>query len=287
MVCLLRCPFRCLRVAGPLANSLLYVCAHADSIAEFGPSPLVKLNGGDYDCFVIAEACCHNKQGGMVMPKVGVCLPGCGFLDGSEIHEAVFTLLALDQAGAEIVCCAPDKPQFKVVDHGQQADAAGQTRNVLTESARIARCEIVPLKQVNAKDIDALVFPGGFGAALNLCTFGVDGPNCSVDPDVESLVSDMVEMKKPIGAICIAPALLARILGRKNIPAKLTIGTDPGTAGALTKMGAKHCDCPATEMVADHEHRVVTTPAYMLAKGPAEVHQGISKAITELLKMIG
>jgi len=221
------------------------------------------------------------------MPKVAVCLSGCGFLDGSEIHEAVFTLLALDQARAEIVCCAPDKPQFKVVDHGKRADAAGETRNVLTESARIARCEIVPIRQIKAKDIDALVFPGGFGAALNLCTFGADGPDCSVDPDVESLVNDMVEMNKPIGAICIAPALIARILGKKNIAAKLTIGTDPGTAGALANMGAQHCDCPATDMVTDHEHKVVTTPAYMLAKGPAEVHEGISKAIKELLKIIG
>jgi enhancing lycopene biosynthesis protein 2 len=221
------------------------------------------------------------------MPKVAVCLSGCGFLDGSEIHEAVFTLLALDQAGAEIICCAPDKPQFKVVDHSKSSDVAGETRNVLVESARIARGEIKPISQIRAQDIDALAFPGGYGAALNLCTFGAEGPDCTVDPDVESLVSDMVEMKKPIAAICIAPAMLARILGRKNIPAQLTIGTDADTAAALNKMGVKHCECPATEAIVDSERKVVSTPAYMLGKGPAEVHAGITKCVTELLRMIG
>jgi len=219
------------------------------------------------------------------MPKVAVCLSGCGFLDGAEIHESVFTLLALDRAGAEILCCAPDKPQTRVMDHLAQSDA-GETRNVLIESARIARCEITPLSKVRAADIDALIFPGGFGAALNLSSFGTDGPECTVDPDVEALVHTMLEMGKPIGAICIAPAMLARILGKKNIPAKLTIGTDADTAGALNKMGVKHQDCPAREMVVDPQHKVVSTPAYMLAKGPAEVCEGISKCVTELLKMI-
>ena len=220
------------------------------------------------------------------MAKVAVCLSGCGFLDGSEIHEAVFTLLALDRAGVEIVCCAPDKPQTKVVNHAAQKDL-GETRNVLVESARIARCEITPLSKIDARSIDALIFPGGFGAALNLCSFGADGPDCTVDPEVEALVSDMLELKKPLGAICIAPALLARILGKKNIPAKLTIGTDPATAGAIKKMGASHCDCPVTEMVVDTEHKVVTTPAYMLGRGPAEVCEGITKCVAELLKLIG
>ncbi len=220
------------------------------------------------------------------MPKVAVCLSGCGFLDGAEIHESVLTLLALDQAGAEIVCCAPDKPQTKVVDHAKQKDIPGQQRNILTESARIARCNITPIMDVDAKQIDALVFPGGFGAALNLCSFAVDGPDCSVDPGVESLVSDMIEMKKPIGAICIAPAMLARILGNKKIAAKLTIGTDKGTAGALQKMGVEHCDCPVTEMVVDRKNKIVTTPAYMLGKGPADVFEGIRKCVNEVLALV-
>ena len=218
--------------------------------------------------------------------KFAIILSGNGVYDGAEIHESVFTLLALDQAGADILCCAPDKPQAKVVDHRTKNDTDEQ-RNVLVESARIARCEITPLSQVDAKSIDALIFPGGFGAAVNLCTFAVDGPNCSVDPDVESLVSDMIEMKKPIGAICIAPAMLARILGKKNVPAKLTIGTDAGTADAINKMGARHCDCSATEMVVDPKHKIVSTPAYMVGKGPADVCEGIRKCVDELLKMIG
>ena len=141
------------------------------------------------------------------MARVAVCLSGCGFLDGSEIHEAVLTLLALDRAGAEIVCCAPGKAQADVVDHRTQKPMPQQRRDVLVESARIARGEIRALDSVRASDIDALIFPGGFGAAKNLCTFAANGPDCSVDPQVESLVTAVLAAGKPIGAICIAPAI--------------------------------------------------------------------------------
>ncbi|MCP4594663.1 MAG: isoprenoid biosynthesis glyoxalase ElbB [bacterium] len=216
--------------------------------------------------------------------KVAVCLSGCGFLDGAEIHEATFTLLALDQAGAEIVCCAPAGVKLAVVDHTTQ-EPARETRDVLTESARIARANIKPLAEIKAEDIDALIFPGGFGAAKNLCTFATEGPGCTVNPQVEALVGDMLEQKKPIGAICIAPAMLARIVGGKNIAAKLTIGTDPGVASAVNQMGATHCDCPATEMVVDEAHKIVSTPAYMVGKGPAEVFTGIKKCVDQVLAM--
>jgi enhancing lycopene biosynthesis protein 2 len=219
------------------------------------------------------------------MPKVAVCLSGCGFLDGSEIHEAVCTLLALDQAGAEVICCAPDKPQMDVINHAQQAPAAGETRNVLVESARIARCNVQPLSKMEAAKIDALIFPGGFGAAKNLCTFATDGAHCSVDPDVERLISDMLEMKKPIGVICIAPAMMARVVGQKNIAATLTIGTDQDTAAAVQKMGARHRDCSATDVVKDTVHKIVSTPAYMLASGPAEVYTGVKKLVDEVLRL--
>jgi enhancing lycopene biosynthesis protein 2 len=221
------------------------------------------------------------------MARVAVCLSGCGFLDGAEIHEAVFTLLALDRAGAEIVCCAPDKQQAGVVDHNTGKPVPDQRRNVLTESARIARGNIKPLSAVRAADIDALIFPGGFGAAKNLCTFADNGPDCAVDPEVESLVAQMMEMKKPIGAICIAPAMMARIVGKKKIKAKLTIGSDPGTAAAINRMGAKHCECPTTEMVSDPDNKIVTTPAYMTGKGPADVCAGIEKLVAEVLRMVG
>ena len=221
------------------------------------------------------------------MARVAVCLSGCGFLDGAEIHEAVFTLLALDRAGAEIVCCAPDKLQAGVVDHRKQQAVRDQRRNVLTESARIARGDIKPLSAVRAANIDALIVPGGFGAAKNLCTFAENGPDCAVDPDVESLVGDMLEARKPVGAICIAPAMLARIAGKKKIAARMTIGTDPGTAAAINRMGAKHCECPTTEMVCDAEHKIVTTPAYMTGKGPADVCAGIEKLVAEVLRLVG
>lgn len=219
------------------------------------------------------------------MAKVAVCLSGCGFLDGSEIHEAVLTLLALDQAGAEVLCCAPNIAQTAVIDHTTRSPAPGQTRNVLVESARIARGNIKDIAKLTAADIDALIFPGGAGAARNLCDFADRGPECSVHPEVERLAGECLDAGKPIGAICIAPAMLARIVGRKKLHPKLTIGTDPQTAAAVNRMGAAHCDCPATEFIVDANHKVVSTPAYMLAKGPAGVFEGIRKLVAEILRL--
>jgi len=221
------------------------------------------------------------------MARVAVCLSGCGVFDGAEIHESVLTLLALDRAGAEVVCCAPDKQQADVIDHRTQKPIPEQRRNVLVESARIARGEIKPLGDVRAADIDALIFPGGFGAAKNLCSFAMNGPDCTVDPQVESLVADMLASSKPIGALCIAPTLLARILGRKKIKAQVTIGSDPGTAAAINRMGAQHRECATTDVVVDEDQRVVTTPAYMTGKGPADVFAGIEKLVAQVLRMAG
>ena len=219
------------------------------------------------------------------MPKVGVLLSGCGFLDGAEIHESVFTLLELDRHGATIVCCAPDIEVRQVIDH-QTRQPAGETRKVLKESARIARCEITDVAMVRADDLDALVIPGGFGAAKNLCGFADDGPDCEVDPGVETLVGDMLDAKKPVAAICIAPALLARVAGKRGVKAKLTIGTDLGTASAIKAMGCEHEKCVVTECAADEENKVVTTPAYMLGPGPAAVHAGVAKLVEKVLAMI-
>jgi enhancing lycopene biosynthesis protein 2 len=218
------------------------------------------------------------------MKKIAVCLSGCGVFDGSEIHEAVCTLLALDQAGAKAVCCAPDVRQAEVVNHLRHAPAS-EFRNVLTESARIARGEIKDIRDVKVADVDGLIFPGGMGAAKNLCTFATDGANCKVNPDVERFVGDMLAAKKPIGAICIAPAMLARIVGKKDLHPRMTIGTDVVTAKAMNAMGVQHCDCTVTDMVVDEKHKIVTTPAYMLGKGPAEVFEGIKKLVNEVLRM--
>lgn len=215
--------------------------------------------------------------------KIGVILSGCGVYDGSEIHEAVLTLLALDKRGAEMVICAPNVPQMHVVNHLTGEVAEGETRNVLVESARIARGDIRDIAEVKGEELDGLIIPGGFGAAKNLCDFAVKGPDCSVHPEVERLVREVHSQGKPVAAVCIAPALLARILGSES-PA-LTIGNDAETAAALEKMGAKHLSCPVTDRVVDEEKKLITTPAYMLAQGIAEAAEGIDRTVATLLEM--
>ncbi len=217
------------------------------------------------------------------MPKVAVCLSGCGVFDGSEIHEAVLTLLALDQAGAEVLCCAPDISQTSVVNHVDKTPME-EKRNVLVESARIARGNIKNLAEVHADQIDALIFPGGLGAAKNLSSYALQGVDCRVHADVERLVGEMLAAGKPIGAICIAPAMLARLLGKRGIKAQLTIGHDSKTAEAINKMGARHVACGCGEAVADDTYRIVSTPAYMLARGPAEVYEGIRKLVEHIIR---
>mgnify|MGYP000514370192 CR=1 FL=1 len=219
------------------------------------------------------------------MPKVGVLLSGCGFLDGAEIHESVLTLLALDQRQAQIICCAPNIAQAAVVDH-QTRQPTGETRNVLKEAARIARCEIQDVAQVKADELDALIIPGGFGAMINLSTLGTEGPEDRVDPGVEKLVGDMLALKKPIGAICIAPALLAHIAGRRRIKAKVTIGNDSSVARKIAEKGCIHEDCTVDEISVDETNKLVTTPAYMLGSGPAAIWEGIRKLVDRVLRMI-
>ena len=214
--------------------------------------------------------------------QVGVILSGCGFKDGAEIHESVLTLLALDRAGAEAVCFAPDVPQAQVVDH-VTGKPTGEKRNVLVESARIARGKIADVAKADARALDALLLPGGFGAATNLCTFGADGEKGQVDPGVARLVRAMHAAKKPIGAICIAPALVALVLGKEH--PTLTIGTDRGTAARLEAAGAKHRDCPVEGFVVDEAQRIVTTPAYMLGPSIRHVAAGIEKCVEAVLKM--
>lgn len=214
--------------------------------------------------------------------RVGVILSGCGFQDGAEIHESVLTLLALSRAGATAVCFAPDIDQAKVVDH-LTGDEVAERRNVLRESARIARGEITDVAKADAGDLDALILPGGFGAAMNLCTFATEGAEASVDPGVARLVQAVHAQKKPIGAICIAPGLIAKVLGG-NAPT-LTIGTDAGTAAAVEACGARHQDCPVDDFVADAEQRIVTTPAYMLGPEIKDVAAGIERCVEAVLTM--
>jgi enhancing lycopene biosynthesis protein 2 len=215
--------------------------------------------------------------------KVGVILSGCGVYDGAEIHETVVTLLALDRHGAEVVMCAPDVPQMHVVNHLTGEVAEGETRNVLVESARIARGAIRDVATVSADELDALILPGGFGAAKNLCDFAVKGADCAVDPGVAALVRAVHAQGKPVAAVCIAPALIAKVLGDEN-PA-LTIGSDADTASALETMGATHVTCPVEEFVVDRERKLVSSPAYMLAQSISEAAKGIEKTVAAVLEM--
>lgn len=217
------------------------------------------------------------------MKKIGVVLSGCGVYDGSEIHEAVLALLAIDRQGCEAVCMAPNI-DVPVVNHLTRQET-GDKRNVLVESARIARGNIRDIKGVTAADLDAIVFPGGFGAAKNLCDFAVKGAAASVNPEIARLLKEMATAKKPIGAVCIAPTVVAAVLGREYSPT-LTIGNDPGTAAEIGKTGAAHQECPVTEFVVDRKNKLVTSPAYMLANRISEAAEGIEKCVREVVKLI-
>jgi enhancing lycopene biosynthesis protein 2 len=218
------------------------------------------------------------------MARIGVVLSGCGVYDGAEIHEATLTLCFLDRAGAEIVCMAPNVDQLDVVNH-VKGEPSGEKRNVLVESSRIARGVIRDMAEIKAADLDALVFPGGFGAAKNLCNFAVKGTDCTVNPEVERLIREMHAAKKPLGFICIAPVIAAKVLG--SFGPRLTIGNDKGTAGAIEKMGAKHIDCTVDDVVICQKNKIVTTPAYMLGPTISKVALGIEKLIKEILQLAG
>ena len=219
------------------------------------------------------------------MKKVGVLLSGCGVNDGAEIHESVLTMLFLDKAGVEMILMAPNIDQMHVINHytGQEME---EYRNVLVESSRIARGEIKDMAEVSGNDLDALIIPGGFGVAKNLCDYAMAGPECSVNPDVYRLIAELRLMNKPIGAICIAPVMMAKILGEQEESANMTIGYDETTSKDIISMGSKHVDCPATEMIIDEDKKIVTTPAYMEAKSIKEAADGIEKLIKQVLSMI-
>jgi len=219
------------------------------------------------------------------MKKVGVLLSGCGVNDGAEIHESVLTMLFLDKAGVEMILMAPNIDQMHVINHytGQEME---EYRNVLVESSRIARGEIKDMAEVSGNDLDALIIPGGFGVAKNLCDYAMAGPECSVNPDVYRLIAELRLMNKPIGAICIAPVMMAKILGEQEESANMTIGYDETTSTDIISMGSKHIDCPATEMIIDEDKKIVTTPAYMEANSIKEAADGIEQLIKKVLSMI-
>jgi enhancing lycopene biosynthesis protein 2 len=217
------------------------------------------------------------------MKKVAVVLSGCGVYDGAEIHEAVLTLLALDQRGVAYQCLAPNVAQLHVVNHLTGDVAPGETRNVLVEAARIARGQVLDVAQARAADYAALLVPGGFGAAKNLSDFALAGSALKVQPDFLRFAQAMHQAGKPIGLICIAPAMAVAICGAG---VECTIGNDAETAAAITAMGGEHIVCPVEKAVVDKRNKLVTTPAYMLAQRIGEAAQGINECVGAVLAMI-
>ena len=214
----------------------------------------------------------------MTKKKIAVILSGCGVFDGAEIHESVLTMFAILICDAEYQIYAPDIKQHHVINH-LTGEEMNETRNVLIESARIARGNVKPLAQLNVNDYDAIIFPGGFGVAKNLCNFAFKGADFSVHPQVENVIKAAYQAGKPIGALCISPVLIPKILGEVEV----TIGSDSGTIEAIEKMGGKHKVTTHGEVVIDHKYKVVTTPCYMLDADILQIKKGAISAVRALL----
>lgn len=216
-------------------------------------------------------------------PRFAVILSGCGRADGSEIHEAVCALLAIDCAGATYQCFAPNMQQAAVVNHltNQRLD---EKRNVLEESARIARGDILDLKEYCPDNFDAVVFPGGLGAVINWCDFSVSGTSCDVETSVRKTIIESYQKGVVIGAMCIAPVVIAKVLGSEGVV--VTIGNDENVANSIRRTGAVHQPCDVLNVCVDEIHKVVTTPAYMLASSIKEVCEGADNMIKAMLKLM-
>lgn len=216
------------------------------------------------------------------MTRIAFVLNGCGHRDGSEIHEAVVAMLALEEAGAVVLPVAPNKPQVKLLSHVDGKPLVG-SRNMFEESARIARGKIRDIAAVKIEEFDAVVIPGGNGTAYNLCDFADKGASMTVEPGLAALLKAAHEAGKPIGAICIAPVILAKLFGSQG--AEITIGNDSEVAAKLRKLGAKHTDCSVSDCVIDRKNKLVTTPAYMLGETVRDIAPGIRKLAQAIVRM--
>ena len=216
-------------------------------------------------------------------PKFAVVLSGCGVYDGAEVYESVLSILAIERHGGVAEVLAPDVDQMHVINHHSGEEAVGETRNVKVEAARIARGPVKELKEFDPADYDVLLFPGGFGAAKNLSTFAVEGEACRVDPDVQKAIESMHKAGKPIGALCISPVLLGRVLPG----VELTIGDNADVAGKLEQMGARHRTTTHAEVITDDANRVVTGPCYMLDATVPQIAEGAENVVKALLAMRG
>lgn len=220
------------------------------------------------------------------MPKkILVILAGCGAKDGAEIHESVLTLLAIDKEGAKYECAAPNKKQHHVLNFITDEEMP-EERNIMIEASRISRGKVRDLATIGMNDYDALILPGGFGVAKNLCSFAFDGTKAKVDPEVKRIINEAYDQKKPIGAICISPALVALSLAEKNPNITLTLGTDDHSNKMLNEIGVKSKDCLTTAFIKDEENRIACSPAYMHGNSRiSELEQGISQCVKSVIEM--
>ncbi len=214
--------------------------------------------------------------------KIAVVLAGCGVMDGAEIHEAVMTLYAIDKNGGSYQIFAPNVAQHHVINH-ITGEVMKESRNVLTEAARIARGKIKALTDYRAEEFDALIFPGGFGVAKNLCTYAFDGPECHVDRVVEQAILATHRAGKPIGALCVSPVLIAKVLGDVTV----TIGSDIGTAADIGKLGGKHENRQHGEVTIDRKNLIVTAPCYMLNASISEIAKDAEAVVKALIGLAG
>ena len=213
------------------------------------------------------------------MKKFAVILNGCGHLDGSEIHESVMTLLAIDRQECSYTIFAPDMPQYHVMNHLTRQPMEGE-RNMMVEAARIARGNIREISEYRPADFDALVIPGGFGVAKNLFTYAIDGVNAKVLDSVRKAIVDTHDARKPIGALCISPVLVTKVLGDITV----TVGSDPGTIADVEKMGASHVNTNITEVISDKQNLIFTTPCYMLDATIADIADSAENLIEKMLE---
>lgn len=226
------------------------------------------------------------------MKKIAVILSGCGVYDGSEIHEAVITLLEIRKNGADYACFAPDKDQLHVINHISGEEMEGP-RNVLVESARIARGDIAALSECNASDFDGIIFPGGFGAAKNLSRWGVEGPEGEIEGDTKRIINEAVKGAVPLALICMAPVLVAKALEGSRISAKITVGTTEENSpydiaainSGMQSIGADPQLCPVSEFIVDEKNKIITTPAYMMDARIEDVAEGIANTVKQLLQL--
>jgi len=225
--------------------------------------------------------------------NIGVLLSGSGVYDGSEIQEAVFALLAIHECGGNAVCMAPNMNQHHVVNH-LNGEEMTETRNILVEAARIARGDIRDVATVTANDLDALVIPGGFGAAKNLTTWAFSGPDGTIVPDVKRIINEMRTAGKPLVGLCMGPTVIAKALQGSGVVAHLTVGTTAGISPyeidgiskGLEQTGAVAEMCSVTEVMHDMENKIISAPCYMMEASISDVHKNVSQAIKKLFELL-